>query len=70
MNRTIRNWTDATELEVKTLATNDEIPSIVLITADAGPLHLHFGMTAGQARAMAKTLIEAAHEIEAVQVAA
>ena len=67
MTRTIRNWTDATELEIR-LSTSES--PIVIITADSGPLRLHFGMTAKQTRDMAQMLNEAAAEIEALQVAA
>lgn len=70
MNRKIRNWTDATELTVKLMPASETLPAIVLIEADSGPLRLHFGMNADQARDMAKALIAAAVEIEAAEVPA
>lgn len=70
MNRTIRNWTNTTELDINLSPAKGSLPAIVIITADNGPLRLHFGMNADQARDMAQALIAAAEEIEAAQVPA
>lgn len=70
MNRKIRNWTDATELTVKIMPASETLPAIALIEADSGPLRLHFGMNADQARDMARALMTAAAEIEAAEVPA
>lgn len=65
----IDNWTQASQMDVAWNKPHGLVPSLVTLSIDAGPLRMHFSMTAQKAREMAKTLAAYADEVDACSTA-